>query len=139
MKSRLARQYAFKLLYEAAVQPDKDSAELISDTAAEQEFEPDDYIEKVVGGVKENLSELDALISDCTTTDWKFERLSLTSLSIMRLSIFEMLYLDDVPFPVSINEAVELAKKYDDDKAPKFINGILNAIAEKKGLKKKPR
>jgi N utilization substance protein B len=139
MKRRLAREYAFKLLYEAAVQPDKDSAELISDTAAEQEFEPDEYIEKVVGGVKENLSELDALISDCTTTDWKFERLSLTSLSIMRLSIFEMLYLDDVPFPVSINEAVELAKKYDDDKAPKFINGILNAIAEKKGLKKKPR
>jgi N utilization substance protein B len=139
MKRRLAREYAFKLLYEAAVQPDKDSAELISDTAAEQEFEPDDYIEKVVSGVKENLSELDALISDCTTTDWKFERLSLTSLSIMRLSIFEMLYLDDVPFPVSINEAVELAKKYDDDKAPKFINGILNAIAEKKGLKKKPR
>lgn len=136
MKRRLAREYAFKLLYEAAVQPDKDSAELISDTAAEQEFEPDEYIERVVSGVKEHLSELDALISDCTTTDWKLERLSLTSLSIMRLSIFEMLYLDDVPFPVSINEAVELAKKYDDDKAPKFINGILNAIADKKGLKK---
>ena len=137
MKRRLAREYASQLIYEAAVQTDKESAELISDTAAEQEFEPDGYIEAAVNGVREHVQELDSLISECAK-GWKLERLSLASLSIMRLSVFEMLYLDDVPFSVSINEAVELAKKYDHDKAPKFINGILNAIAEKKGLKKKP-
>ena len=53
----------------------------------------------------------------------------------MRLAAYEMLYVEDVPFSVAINEAVELAKTYDHEKAPKFINGTLNAIAEKKGLK----
>jgi N utilization substance protein B len=53
----------------------------------------------------------------------------------MRLAAYEMLFSDDVPFSIAINEAVELAKKYDHDKAPKFINGILNTIAVKKGLK----
>ena len=53
----------------------------------------------------------------------------------MRLAVYEMLYVEDVPFSVAINEAVELAKTYDHDKSPKFINGILNAIAEQKGLK----
>ncbi len=137
MKRRLAREYAFKLIYEAGVQTDKDSVLLIEDTAREQEFEPDEYIEKAVRGVSEHKEEIDALISECAK-NWRLERLSMASLSIMRLSACEMLYLDDVPFSVSINEAVELAKKYDHDKAPKFINGILNAIAEKKGLKKKP-
>jgi len=56
-------------------------------------------------------------------------------LTIMRLGTYEMLYMEDIPFSVSINEAVNLAKKYDHDKAPAFINGVLNAIADEKGLK----
>jgi N utilization substance protein B len=137
MKRRLAREYAFKLIYEQGVQSDKESAQLIEDTAREQEFSPDKYIETVVTGVAEKKEELDALISE-SAQKWRLERLSSTSLSIMRLAAYEMLYVEDVPFSVAINEAVELAKTYDHDKAPKFINGILNAIAEKKGLKVKP-
>ena len=137
MKRRLAREYAFKLIYEQGIQSDKDSALLIEDTAREQEFSPDEYIESVVSGVAAKKEELDALISE-SAQKWRLERLSMTSLSIMRLAAYEMLYVDDVPFSVAINEAVELAKKYDHDKAPKFINGILNAVAEKKGLKVKP-
>ena len=137
MKRRLAREYAFKLIYEHGVQTEKDSIELIEDTAAEQEFTPDEYIKEVVLGVAERSSELDELISD-SAKGWKLERISLASLSIMRLAIYEMLYVEDVPFSVAINEAVELAKTYDHDKAPKFINGILNSVADKKGLKVKP-
>lgn len=137
MKRRLAREYAFKLIYEHAVQTDKDSAALIEDTAKEQEFTPDGYIKTVVAGVEEKKEELDELVSD-SAKGWKLERISLASLSIMRLAIYEMLYVEDVPFSVAINEAVELAKTYDHDKAPKFINGILNSVAEKKGLKVKP-
>ena len=70
------------------------------------------------------------------TNGWKENRLSRVSLSIMRLCVYEMLYRPDVPFSVSINEAVELAKRYDHDKAPRFINGVLNAVAEQEGLKK---
>ena len=134
MKRRLAREYAFKLIYELGVQTEKDACELISDTAEAQEFEPDDYINRTVKGVAERKDELDALISD-SASGWKLERLSLASLSIMRLAVYEMLYAEDVPFNIAINEAVELAKTYDHDKSPKFINGVLNAIAEKSGLK----
>lgn len=134
MKRKLAREYAFKLVYELGVQKDKDAAALIGDTADAQEFEPDEYVEGVVRGVAEKMDELDALIAE-SASGWKFERLAHVTLSIMRLAVYEMLYVEDVPFVVAINEAVELAKTYDHDKSPKFINGILNAVAEKKGLK----
>ncbi len=137
MKRRLAREYAFKLIYEHAVQTDKAGADLIRDTAEEQGFTPDDYIKCVVNGVAEKQPELDALISE-NANGWKIERISLASLSIMRLAIYEMLYADEIPYAIAINEAVELAKTYDHDRAPKFINGILNSVAEKKGLKVKP-
>jgi N utilization substance protein B len=134
MKRREAREYAFKLVYELGVQTEKDTVSLIEDTAREQEFTPDGYIENVVQGITEKKDELDALISE-SAKGWKLERLSAASLAIMRLAAYEMLYVEDVPFSVAINEAVELAKTYDHEKAPKFINGTLNAIAEKKGLK----
>lgn len=134
MKRREAREYAFKLVYELGVQTEKDTVSLIEDTAREQEFTPDGYIENVVQGITEKKDELDALISE-SAKGWKLERLSAASLAIMRLAAYEMLYVDDVPFSVAINEAIELAKTYDHEKAPKFINGTLNAIAEKKGLK----
>ena len=63
------------------------------------------------------------------------KRISRISLAILRLCIYEMLYVENIPFSVSINEAVELCKKYNDDKAPAFVNGILNTIADKEGLK----
>ena len=134
MKRREAREYAFKLVYELGVQTEKDTVSLIEDTAREQEFTPDGYIENVVQGITEKKDELEALISE-SAKGWKLERLSAASLAIMRLAANEMLYVEDVPFSVAINEAIELAKTYDHEKAPKFINGTLNAIAEKKGLK----
>ena len=127
MKRRLAREYAFKLIYELGVQSEKDTVSLIEDTAREQEFSPDEYIQKTVAGISEKRDELDALISE-SAKSWKLERLSAASLAIMRLATYEMLYVEDVPFVVAINEAVELAKTYDHEKAPKFINGILGSF-----------
>ena len=66
---------------------------------------------------------------------WKTSRMTKLSLSVMRLATYEMQYCEDIPFTVSINEAVELSKKFDDEKAPAFINGVLNGIAEELGLK----
>lgn len=135
---RKARDFAFKLIYEASVQKDKELSQLISDTEAAQEFATDsvltEYIRSTVAGVMEKREEIDSVISE-SAHGWKLNRISATSGAILRLAIYEMLYSEDVPFIVAINEAVELAKKYDHEKAPKFINGILNAIAEKKGLK----
>ena len=134
MKRSQAREYAFMLIYEASVQKDKIIAELIADTEANQEFKADKYIRSTLLGVLEHIEELDSLISE-NSHGWKISRISVTSGAILRLAIYEMLF-GDVPFSVAINEAVELAKKYDHEKAPKFINGILNAVAEQKGLKK---
>ena len=83
--------------------------------------------------MEEHLSELDELIS-AHAVGWKSERLSKVSRAIMRLCIYEMLYSDDVPASVAINEALEIAKIYDHDKAPSFINGVVNAVAKAKGL-----
>lgn len=136
MKRSEAREYAFKLIYEATVQREKDLAELISDTEKEQNFSANKYISETVAGVSEKREELDTLIAD-NSHGWKLSRISVVSGAIMRLAIYEMLY-GGVPFSVAINEAVELAKRYDHEKAPKFINGILNSIAVQKGLKAAP-
>ncbi len=136
MNRRTARDLAFKLVYELSVQKEKLPEELIADTSVAQEFVPDVYLRSVVNGVAEKAEELDAMIEELAV-GWKLQRLSGVSLAIMRLAAYEMLYVDDVPFSVAINEAVELAKKYDHDKSPKFINGILNSIADKCGLKGK--
>jgi N utilization substance protein B len=70
-----------------------------------------------------------------TSGGWSIARMSKITRTILRLSAYEMLYRTDIPYNISINEAVELAKKYEDEKAPAFVNGILNAIATKEGLK----
>ena len=134
MKRSEAREFAFKLIYEATVQNEKELSDLIADTEAGQEFSADKYIKSTLEGVMAKREEIDAIISE-NSHGWKLSRISATSGAILRLAIYEMLYSDGVPFVVAINEAVELAKKYDHEKAPKFINGILNAVAEKKGLK----
>lgn len=135
MTRREARETAFQLIYERSVQTDKPTSRIIKDTSEAQEFIPNKYIKAVLRGTEEKLDELDGLINE-NSIDWRIERMSAVSLSILRLAVYEMLYCtEDVPFKVAINEAVELAKKYDDDNSPAFINGILNKIATVKGLK----
>ena len=66
---------------------------------------------------------------------WKKERVSPVSMALFRLSAYEMMFMEEIPIRVSINEAIELSKKYDDEKAYIFVNGVLNSIAEKLGRK----
>lgn len=136
MKRREARETAFMLIYEVSYHIGEDYRRLY-DTAMElMGLETDEYIEKVYFGVIEKLDELDGKIGGAAV-GWKTERLSRISLAIMRLCVYEMMYVEDVPFSSAIDEAVELAKKYDHDGAPAFINGVVNAIADREGLKDK--
>jgi len=103
---------------------------------AKENREIDDaYILQSIHGIYEHLDEIDEKIS-AHARGWSLERLSRTTLAIMRISVYEMHYAE-IPYTISINEAVEIAKKYDHDQAPTFINGILNAIATASGLKNK--
>lgn len=84
-----------------------------------------DYIKKVLLKVEENRENIDKKIED-SLTKWKLDRISKVNLSILRLAIGEMLYIEDVPEKVAINEAIEMTKKYSDEKSVYFINGVLD-------------
>ena len=86
------------------------------------------YIRSVVKGVASHLDELDQTI-EANAKGWKLSRLSRMTIAVLRLAIYEMRYVDDVPVRVAINEAVELTKVYDTAEASSFINGVLGAIA----------
>ncbi len=90
------------------------------------ELRNDAYFTKVYFGVISNLGELDDIISSHSKR-WSSARISRVSRSILRLALYEIKYMDDIPTQVSINEAVELAKKFDSDESYTFINGILGA------------
>lgn len=86
------------------------------------------YITSVVNGVKEHEEEIDALIGANLKEGWTIGRISKVSAAAMRLAVFEMKYVDDVPHKVAINEAVELVKKYGTEEDPAFVNGVLGSI-----------
>ncbi|HIY54063.1 MAG TPA: transcription antitermination factor NusB [Candidatus Agathobaculum merdavium] len=91
-----------------------------------------DYIRAVVKGVAARREELDETIT-AYSKGWKISRMSRMTVAVLRLALYEMRYVDDVPVGAAINEAVELAKVYDTDEAAAFINGVLGAAARAAG------
>lgn len=129
MTRKMAREEAFILIFEKVFS--KESVEDILDLANEaRDLVPDDYIKTVFFGVYEKVDELDGIISE-NAVGWKIERISKTALCILRLSLFEIKYMEDIPLSVSINEAVEICKKYATEADAAFVNGILSTVAKK--------
>ncbi len=131
MSRKTARDSAFKLIYQIPFHGDNDVSLTMDNFTCTDEYakltESDmDYVEACVRGCFDNLSHIDSRV-ESSLKNWKIDRLSKVNLAILRLSLSEMEYAD-VPFQVSINEAVELAKKYSDDDAPAFVNGVLADI-----------
>ena len=85
------------------------------------------YIRRLVSGVAEHAAELDGYIEKYAQ-GWRFDRISLVASAIMRVAMFEILYMPDIPAGVAINEAVAIAKKYEDPDTVRFINGILGSF-----------
>ena len=129
MNRKLARENAFILLFEGASKNDETPEEIFEKAVFSRELECDEYVKSVFFGAYTNERVIEECISKCLV-GWKKERVSVSSKAILRLAVYEMMFMEDIPFKVSINEAVELSKKYDDDKAYVFINGVLNAAAE---------
>ncbi len=126
---RDAREAAFALLFETEFKAGEAREDIFALSCENREIEEDAYIRSVYFGVGEHLEEIDALIGKYAK-GWKTARISRVSRSILRLSIYEMRYLTDIPAGVSINEAVELCKKFDEESARPFVNGILNSVKE---------
>ncbi len=129
MTRKQAREEAFILIFEK--QFNSDSLEDILECAVQvREIEPDSYIRSVFFGVYENLEELDGIISG-NSVGWSIKRISKTALAVLRLAIYEIKYMEDIPVSVTINEAVELCKKYATKDDASFVNGILASVAKK--------
>ena len=88
------------------------------------------YISAVVKGVNEKKDELDNTIEKFLKSNWTLKRIPKVAHTVLRLAIFEMKYVEDVPVSVAINEAVEIAKTYGDEEEGKFVNGILASVAK---------
>jgi N utilization substance protein B len=127
MNRRKSREIAMKLLFEMSI--NKESYEDIIESFKENtDVDLNDidisYITKVLAGIHENGKEIDKCIEK-HLIKWKLDRLSKMNLAILRISTYEILFEEEIPDIVSVNEGIELAKKYGEDSSPAFINGIL--------------
>ncbi|PYG86820.1 NusB antitermination factor [Ruminiclostridium sufflavum DSM 19573] len=130
MGRRASRETAMKLLYQLEIQKD-DRCEQIDMALEDENLTGNDkkYIINIIDGVNEKVSLIDSIIEK-NSMGWKISRLSKIDLSILRIGIYEILYREDIPFSVSVNEAVELAKKYSNEDAGAFVNGLLAKVTK---------
>ena len=134
MNRKTARENAFILLFEKEIKTEETAEEIFLKATEERELEADEYVKKVFFGNSENEKIIEMKIEECLV-GWKKERVSYVAKAVLKLATYELMFMEDIPVKVSINEAVELSKKYDDDKAYGFVNGVLNKVAESIGRK----
>lgn len=136
-KRTLARTYALQVLYQMDITGDsyaeclenfwQSLEDIVEESVKEFTFE-------LVKGVKDNLQIIDNKISEYAA-NWQIERMAFIDRNVLRLSCYELIFRSDIPPKVSINEAVELAKKFSGIEAGKFVNGILDKIKSEKDKK----
>ncbi|WP_148133206.1 transcription antitermination factor NusB [Candidatus Formimonas warabiya] len=127
MSRRLAREKALQMLFQMDV--GQNSLEMAKLTLEETTLSPLDksFALQLVEGTRNALGELDAYIKK-HSAEWDIERLANVDKNVIRMALYEMKYLADIPFSVSINEAIELAKSFGSEDSGKFVNGILDNI-----------
>ena len=135
MQRSAMRELAFKLVYEIEIQKDnqEDELEIFIENNEITDKKVIEYLKDVKEGIKRNSEEINNLIINNLKDNWNLNRISKINLSLIKLAIYEMVY-KSLPYKVAINEVVELAKKYADESAPVFINGILASVVKEKNL-----
>ena len=125
-----SREYLLQLAYQMEITSET-ALETFNSFMENEDISKDDldlaYIKSGLLGIEENKEKLDSLI-ESQLVKWKLNRISKVNLSILRISKYEILFEEDVPGKVSINEAIELCKKYSDNKSVSFINGVLDKV-----------
>ena len=133
MKRSEAREQAFKLLYSLQLIEDKDIEEQLNLFLEENNIVDNDaieYIKDIIVGTNKNNSEIEKIISENIKSDWDISRISKIDLTLLKLGVYEIIY-SKLPYKVVINEVVEIAKKYGDDKSKAFVNGALAGVVKK--------
>ncbi|MFL0166809.1 transcription antitermination factor NusB [Clostridium beijerinckii] len=132
MNRKLSREKAMELLFGMTLS--KDTMEDVVEAFVEN-YEGDikeidlTYVKQVLIGVNNNKEAIDKVIQD-NLHNWKIERISKVNLSILRIATYELLYDKEVPRGVAINEALEITRRYSDEKSVSFINGVLDKIKQ---------
>lgn len=129
LERRKARHQALHILYQREITEETLSRILADGSHSIEDGEPSEFCRQLLLGVEAHQARIDATIEDISD-NWTLTRMPLVDRNILRLAAFEMLYLDEVPDSVSINEAVEMAKVYGGEDSSKFVNGILGRLAE---------
>lgn len=127
---RIAREWAVRILYQIDVGK-RDPEEAIQEALAVAELKPQqqEFIrQRVLGALRYQQEEVDPLIEEFAR-GWKMERMAVIDRNILRMATYEMLHHPEEPFPVVIDDAVEIAKKYSTAESGRFVNGVLGAIA----------
>lgn len=132
-----AREVSLRILYQMDITLENYEACLENYWLREEEASsPTDesirsFVRELVAGVAEHLKEIDAKISQ-HATNWEIERMAVIDRNILRLACFELMFRQDIPPKVSINEAIELAKRYSEAQSGRFVNGILDKVKSEK-------
>ena len=133
MNRRYSREHGMKLLFGLDFS-DESTEELIENYIENNQIDMEkidmEYLKDIINGVTENKKDIDKAIEK-KLSNWKIERISKVDLAILRLCVYEILYKKDIPDKVSVNEAINLSKKYSGAKSPSFINGVLGKFIEK--------
>lgn len=129
MGRKQAREGAMKVLFQMDSMSDftEESLEVFLDNFEYDEMETL-YIKESISKIRDNLEEIDEYIKQ-NLEGWSIYRLAKVDLAVLRIAIYEILYRDDIPMEVSINEAIETVKKYSTEESFKFINGVLGGFA----------
>ncbi|MFZ5652295.1 MAG: transcription antitermination factor NusB [Bacillota bacterium] len=134
MGRRQARETAMKSLYQVDVGGAEPESAITNAMDMDQLSPEDiDFARELVMGSIEHMQEIDKTISSLSK-DWNIDRLARVDHNIMRMAVYEIMYRDDIPYGVTVNEAVELAKMYGGSDSGKFVNGILGKVAGKAAL-----
>jgi N utilization substance protein B len=134
MKRRKAREYALQILFELDIRKEQPSARALKNFWAEHS--PDDevrsFAEEVVKGTFKHLRKINSAIEQ-SAENWSLERMAAVDRNVLRLAVYEILYRMDIPLSVTINEAIEVAKKFGTDESGPFVNGVLDSVARMAG------
>ncbi len=128
-KRTRAREYALKMLYSLDITKEdpEDCIDNFWKNNDESASEVKDFANMLVRGVSKNIDKIDKVITEYTT-NWQLKRMAVIDRNILRFAAYELLFAADIPPKVSINEAIDIAKKYSDEDSGKFVNGILDKI-----------
>ncbi len=134
MKRRKAREYALQLLFQLDIRREKPSAAVLKHFWAE--YDPDEevkaFAEEIVKGTYKHRTRINGLIHQCAK-NWSMDRMAVVDRNVLRMAAYEILYRMDIPTSVTINEAIEIAKKFGTDESGAFVNGILDRVARVTG------